>query len=51
MMNLLAMTKQERDEEGARSYAYLRRAHDIEDFRRHYLKLVEEGVGNERRFS
>lgn len=34
------MTQQARVAEGERAYDYLRRAHDIEDFRRHYRGLL-----------
>ncbi|TBU95742.1 glycosyltransferase [Stutzerimonas kirkiae] len=41
---LLALSPAERRCEGDTAYAYLRRAHGIEDFRRQYRELVEELV-------
>lgn len=40
LLEVLDMTQQARVAEGERAYDYLRRAHDIEDFRRHYRGLL-----------
>ncbi|QLF94162.1 glycosyltransferase [Pseudomonas sp. ABC1] len=41
---LLALSPEARQREGEAAYAYLRREHGIEDFRRQYRELVEELV-------
>lgn len=47
LLEVLDMTPQERVAEGVRAYDYLRRAHDIEDFRRHYRELLTEALARE----
>lgn len=47
LLEVLALTDNERAEEGARAYRYLRRAHDIEDFRRHYRELLTDALGRD----
>lgn len=40
LLDVLAISDELRASEGERAYVYLRRAHDIEDFRQQYLELV-----------
>lgn len=42
LREVISLSPQERAEEGQRSYAYLCRAHSIEEFRRQYRELLEE---------
>ena len=44
---LLALDDDARKAEGERAYAYLRREHDIEDFRRKYRQLIAGGAQRE----
>lgn len=44
LLEVLALSEQARSEEGETAYRYLRRAHDIEDFRQHYREMVEQGL-------
>jgi glycosyltransferase involved in cell wall biosynthesis len=47
LLDVLATCDEARVSEGERAYAYLRRAHAIEGFRRQYLELIlEAGVGS-----
>lgn len=41
LLDVLALSDEDRADEGERAYAYLRRAHDIEDFRRQYRELLD----------
>lgn len=40
----LELTDAERAKRGAKAYQYLLGSHSIEDFREHYLQLIEEGL-------
>lgn len=42
LRELLAMSAEDRVAEGERAYAYLREAHDIQEFRHQYRELLEE---------
>lgn len=42
MREVMALSREQRQEEGERAYAYLSAAHAIEDFRRHYRELLDE---------
>lgn len=42
LREVLALTPEQRAEEGERAYAYLCRAHAIDDFRRQYRELLDE---------
>ncbi|NQD91946.1 glycosyltransferase [Pseudomonas sp. CrR25] len=41
LLDVLALSDEARADEGERAYTYLRRAHDIEDFRRQYRELLD----------
>lgn len=47
LQDVLAISNEARFGEGERAYTYLRRAHDIEDFRRHYRELLDDLLVNE----
>lgn len=51
LRGVFALSSQERETLGQQAYAYLRRAHAIEDFRRLYLELIETALQSDTRLS
>ena len=51
LRRVFALSVQERETLGQQAYAYLRRAHAIEDFRRLYLELIETALQSGTRVS